>query len=213
MKELSSSPEELLCAQPELLTGSRFGAYASLGFFEQLDMSESVPIEARRERLLAEIRDTEPAMFRAMGPANAQDWISVELTMSQLKVAFLLYVSTLPDGPDGLRVSEVARSLGVTLPTVTAVMDKLVERRLIRRDEDPSDRRQHVCRLTPEGLALLERLVAGKRAYTSKLLAHLDDEALDTVLRGMKLLIHAASLLHAGAPPVAERPGVAEKVG
>ncbi|MDP8924249.1 MAG: MarR family transcriptional regulator [Chloroflexota bacterium] len=169
--------------------------------------------ETRRERLLAEIRDTEPAMFRAMGPANAKDWIAIELTMSQLKVAFLLYTATLPHGADGLRVSEVARSLGVTLPTVTSVMDKLVERGLIRRDEDPIDRRQHVCRLTPEGRQLIERLAAGRRAYTSKLLAYLDDEALATVLEGMKLLIRAAECLHAGAPPVVEGPGVAEKIG
>ena len=169
--------------------------------------------ETRRERLLAEIRDTEPAMFRAMGPANAQDWIAIELTMSQLKVAFLLYCATLPHGADGLRVSEVARLLGVTLPTVTSVMDRLVERGLLRRDEDPTDRRQHVCRLTPAGLELIEGLAAGRRAYTSKLLAYLDDEALTTVLGAMKLLIGAAERLRAGEPPMVEEPGVAEKVG
>ena len=169
--------------------------------------------ETRRERLLAEIGDTEPAMFRAMGPANARDWIAIDLTMSQLKVAFLLYSATLPHGADGLRVSEVARSLGVTLPTVTSVMDKLVERGLIRRDEDPTDRRQHVCRLTPEGLELIERLAAGRRAYTSKLLAYLDDEALATVLGAMKLLIGAAERLRAGEPPMVEEPGMVEQVG
>lgn len=179
-------------------------------------MSEPVQGETRRERLLAEIFEREPAMFRAMGPASVEDWVAIDVTMSQLKVAFLLYVSTGPNGPDGLRVSEVARSLGVTLPTVTAVMDKLVERRLLRRDEDPTDRRQHVCRLTAEGLALLEKLVAGKRAHTSKLLAHLDDEELATVLQAMTLLLGAAERLYAGAPPVvacppAARPEVAEQ--
>ena len=165
--------------------------------------------ETRRERLLAEIQDREPAMFRAMGPASARDWIAVDLTMSQLKVAFLLYGAMPPRGGDGLRVSEVARLLGVTLPTVTSVMDKLVERGMLRRDEDPTDRRQHVCRLTPDGLQLIERLAAGRRAYTSKLLAYLDDEALATVLAGMKLLIGAAERLHAGEPPVVDGPETA----
>jgi DNA-binding MarR family transcriptional regulator len=176
-------------------------------------MGERVAGETRREQLLAEIRDTEPAMFRAMGPASASDWIAVDVTMSQLKVAFLLYCSVPPSGTDGLRVSEVARLLGVTLPSVTSVMDKLVERGLLRRDEDPTDRRQHVCRLTPDGLQLIERLVAGRRAYTSRLLAYLDDEALATVLAGMKLLIGAAERLHAGEPPLVDVPGVVEKVG
>ena len=176
-------------------------------------MGEQVAGETRRDRLLAEIRDTEPAMFRAMGPANAREWIAIDLTMSQLKVAFLLYSATLPHGTDGLRVSEVARSLGVTLPTVTSVMDKLVERGLLRRDEDPTDRRQHVCRLTPAGRQLIERLAAGRRAYTSKLLAYLDDEALATVLGGMQLLIEAAGRLHAGGPPLIDGPGVSEEPG
>ena len=101
-------------------------------------------------------------MLRVLGPAQARDWVDVDLTMSQLKMMFVLSSAMGPvDGTRGLRVGEVARGLGVTLPTVTAVMDKLVERGLVRRDEDPLDRRQHVCRLTADGQALLHRLMAG----------------------------------------------------
>jgi DNA-binding MarR family transcriptional regulator len=101
------------------------------------------------------------------------------------------------DGASGLRVGEVARGLGVTLPTVTAVMDKLVERGLVRRDEDPLDRRQHVCRLTGDGKALLHRLMAGRRAFTNALLEHLDDDELAAFLRGMQVLMAAAERLRA----------------
>ncbi len=154
----------------------------------------------RREQLLAEIRDTEPAMFRAMGPASASDWVDVDLTMSQLKMMFVLSSAMGPaDGSSGLRVGEVARGLGVTLPTVTAVMDKLVERGLIRRDEDPLDRRQHVCRLTSDGQALLHRLMAGRRAFTHALLEHLDEDELAAFLRGMQVMLAAAERLRASA--------------
>lgn len=155
--------------------------------------------DARRTDLMARIIDLEPQMLRVLGPAQARDWVDVDLTMSQLKMMFVLSSAMSPgdDGSTGLRVGEVARGLGVTLPTVTAVMDKLVERGLVRRDEDPLDRRQHVCRLTPEGKALLHRLMAGRRTFTNALLEHLDEQELEAFLRGMQVLIAAAERLRA----------------
>jgi DNA-binding MarR family transcriptional regulator len=162
--------------------------------------------DARRAALTAQILEIEPQMLRVLGPAQARDWVDVDLTMSQLKMMFVLSSAIGPaDGTNGLRVGEVARGLGVTLPTVTAVMDKLVERGLVRRDEDPLDRRQHVCRLTADGKALLHRLMAGRRSFTNALLDHLDGDELAAFLRGMQVLIAAAERLRASvsgdAPP------------
>ncbi len=162
----------------------------------------------RRGALLAEILGLEPAMHRAMGPARAQDWVDVDLTMSQLKILFVLHSSMIPGGADGLRVSEVARLLGVTLPTITAVTDKLVERGLARRDEDPADRRQTVCRLTAEGEHLIDRLMAGHRAHTEALLGYLSEDDMAIVLESMRLLIGAAeSMRTATIPPKFGVPG------
>ncbi len=155
---------------------------------------------ARRSLLMAQIVELEPQMLRVLGPAQAREWVDVDLTMSQLKMMFVLSTAMGPTGAVGMRVSEVARGLGVTLPTVTAVMDKLVERGLVRRDEDPLDRRQHVCRLTADGKALLHRLMAGRRAFTNTLLEHLDTEELAAFLRGMEVLMAAAERLRASAP-------------
>ena len=170
--------------------------------------------EARRIDLTAQIIDLEPQMLRVLGPAQARDWVDVDLTMSQLKMMFVLSSAMGPgDGGSGLRVGEVARWLGVTLPTVTAVMDKLVERGLVRRDEDPVDRRQHVCRLTADGQALLHRLMAGRRAFTHALLDHLDEDELAAFLRGMQVVLAAAERLRASAsadPPADADPSVPE---
>lgn len=156
--------------------------------------------EARRAALVTQIIELEPQMLRVLGPAQARDWVDVDLTMSQLKMMFVLSSARGTAGtPNGLRVGEVARGLNVTLPTVTAVMDKLVERGLVRRDEDPLDRRQHVCRLTPDGEALLDRLMAGRRAFTVALLQQLDADELGAFLRGMQVVIAAAERLRASA--------------
>ena len=159
---------------------------------------------ARRADVLAQIVDLEPQMLRVLGPAQARDWVDVDLTMSQLKMMFVLSCAMGPNTDPGLRVSEVARGLGVTLPTVTAVMDKLVERGLVRRDDDPVDRRQHVCRLTADGSALLHRLMAGRRAFTQALMDHLDDDELEAFLRGMQVLMSAAERLRASVVTEAE---------
>ena len=156
--------------------------------------------------MLAQIVELEPQMLRVLGPAQARDWVDVDLTMSQLKMMFVLSCAMGPNSDPGLRVSEVARGLGVTLPTVTAVMDKLVERGLVRRDDDPLDRRQHVCRLTSEGSALLERLMAGRRAFTHALMDHLDDDELAAFLRGMQVLMSAAERLRASVVVASEPP-------
>src|SRR3954452_10020863 len=134
--------------------------------------------EARRTDLMARIIELEPEMLRVLGPAQARVWVDVDLTMSQLKMMFVLNSAMGPGGSHGLRVDEVARSLGVTLPTVTAVMDKLVERGLVRRAEDRVERRQHVCRLTVSGQELISRLIAGRRAFTNDLLDQLDADEL-----------------------------------
>jgi DNA-binding MarR family transcriptional regulator len=154
---------------------------------------------ARRIDLMARIMDLEPDMLRVLGPAHARVWVDVDLTMSQLKMMFVLHSAMGLAGKNGLRVSEVARSLGVTLPTVTAVMDKLVERGLVHRAEDPLDRRQHVCRLTPNGQDLVHRLMAGRRAFTNALLEHLDADELEAILAGMRALLTAAERLRASA--------------
>jgi len=172
-------------------------SYDASRFPNCLKWTKYVSDAPRRAEVLAQIVELEPQMLRVLGPAQARDWVDVDLTMSQLKMMFVLSCAMGPNTDPGLRVSEVARGLGVTLPTVTAVMDKLVERGLVRRDDDPVDRRQHVCRLTADGSALLHRLMAGRRAFTQALMDHLDDDELVAFLRGMQVLMSAAERLRA----------------
>ncbi len=58
-------------------------------------------------------------------------------------------------------------------PGVTRLVDRLERAGLARRDRSAPDRRQVVCRITPEGLSLLARLDAPINAY--------DDEAVETL--------------------------------
>src|SRR5437764_976639 len=91
--------------------------------------------------------------------ASAQeDWTSLSLTRAQLRILALLQ----QDG--AAAVGQLAAQLRVTLPSITATVDRLVQAGFVTREDDPNDRRRVINRLTPQGTALIERLQDGKRA-------------------------------------------------
>jgi DNA-binding MarR family transcriptional regulator len=143
----------------------------------------------------------EPAMHRAMGPSQPGFWLDIDLTMSQLKLLFVLRFLPRDGDPHTHRMGELARALGVTLPTVSVLVDRLVERELARREDDPDDRRSVLCQLTEAGLALTDRLAEGSRLHTAALLAYLAEEELVAVARAMELLIGASARLRQGVSP------------
>src|SRR5215212_2293842 len=100
--------------------------------------------------LVQQVLELQTRLFRSMRPAR--EWLEVDLTMPQLKVLFLLYAE------DGASMGRLASALGVTLSTVTGIVDRLVEHAMVQRQEDPQDRRLVVCRLTPRAVTTVERL-------------------------------------------------------
>lgn len=146
---------------------------------------------AEREALTKEILDTDRRIYQAIQAGRADEWLRAELTMRQLKVLLLL-----DSGETGERhaasMSHLAAALHVTLPTVTGIVDRLVEHGFVRREEDPSDRRLVVVRLTPAGGDLLDRLRASGRSDLAAALDRLTVDELRIVARGLDLLLTAA---------------------
>jgi DNA-binding MarR family transcriptional regulator len=68
-----------------------------------------------------------------------------DLTVNQLRILFRLYYRK------RLTMSDIAAALGVSQPTATGVIDRLVDRSLVARTTDEEDRRRVVVVLTKEG--------------------------------------------------------------
>jgi DNA-binding MarR family transcriptional regulator len=68
-----------------------------------------------------------------------------DLTLNQLRVLFRLYYR------QSLTMSDIAAALGVSQPTATGVIDRLVDRGLVARTIDKEDRRRVVVVLTEYG--------------------------------------------------------------
>jgi DNA-binding MarR family transcriptional regulator len=66
------------------------------------------------------------------------------------------------DGDDR-RISEIARSVSVTVPATSRLLRRLAVRGLVSLDPDPRDARATICRLTDRGSALRRAVVDHRR--------------------------------------------------
>ena len=70
-------------------------------------------------------------------------------------------------------MTELARHLAVSVPTVSKSIDVLVDRGWVDRWVDPSDRRQTIVRLTREGRSVSAAMKRQSRRHVAGLLASL----------------------------------------
>ncbi len=144
-----------------------------------------------RDALLSAIVAGYERLMHRLAELHAPDFLEIALTMPQAKVLYLV-------GAAGqLRMSVLAARLGVTLSTVSGLVDRLVEQGLLDRRDDPADRRQVVLSLTGEGVAFLERFRELNARQLRQLLARLADDELDVVRRALDHLDRAAAELAA----------------
>jgi long-chain acyl-CoA synthetase len=93
---------------------------------------------------------------------------TVDLTLSQYRL-----LSFLAEG--GEAASVLAEKLAVSRPSVTGVVDGLVARGLVRRAEDPADRRRVKHDLTPAGRELIAAADAEVERRLADITAHRPD--------------------------------------
>jgi DNA-binding MarR family transcriptional regulator len=77
-------------------------------------------------------------------------------TKTEVMTLFHIFKATRQE-PAGPKASELARSLNVTMPTVTQMVNVLEARGLLERHRDSADRRAVRIRLTDQGEAVMSR--------------------------------------------------------
>ena len=121
-----------------------------------------------------------------MASSHAPEFLEIAITMPQAKVLYLL-------GASGeLHMSELVTRLGVSLSTVSGLVDRVVEAGLAARHEDRADRRQVVVGLTPAGVEFIDRFRELNAREMRGLLQLLDDAELSILRSALVALARAA---------------------
>jgi DNA-binding MarR family transcriptional regulator len=88
----------------------------------------------------------------------------------------------------GASLSDVAEHIGLALPSMSKLMDGLVERKLVRRAGHPDDRRRVNLELTARGGAVWQSARASAQASLEERLTSLDEDERMTIARAMRIL-------------------------
>jgi DNA-binding MarR family transcriptional regulator len=126
-------------------------------------------------------------MLQEMARFRTPEFLDIGITMAQAKVLHVVIAA------GGIHMSELVPALGVSLSTVSGLVDKLVEHDYVTRHDDPADRRQVVVSPTAAGIALQERFRDLSGAQTLALLERLKPGDLEALDRGVRAL-HLAAL-------------------
>ena len=134
-----------------------------------------------------ELVDLHKRYLRRLYADSLEAWVRLDLTMPQLRLLYVL----VNDGPHG--AGALARRLGLAPSSVTGLVDRLVDRGLARRDEDPPDRRVVRATATAFGQELLETLVAQRREQLLRLFGGLSFDEQADLARVLRALLRVAA--------------------
>jgi len=124
---------------------------------------------------------TVPAVMRAIRAEMRRNGAPL-LSIPQVRT--LAYLHRSP----GSCLFHLAEHLGVTRPTASTLVERLVRRGIVSRAEDPRERRRVVLRLTPLGLRHFRRTRHATRRWMATVLSRLSAVELRQVMKGVTAL-------------------------
>lgn len=147
--------------------------------------------DPRRAELLERLHTDSRAVSAYAARRGMDSVMSLPLTIQQLKVLMLVVTA------GAVTAHRVADELGLTAATVSGIVDRLVERDLVVRDHDATDRRVRPLRATPAGTAIIESLTEIGAWHEQEALALLGTDDLAALVQGIGALRRAVETIEA----------------
>jgi DNA-binding MarR family transcriptional regulator len=141
--------------------------------------------------------DLHEAYFRRLRAAALPAWLRLNLSVPQLRLLHVLVY----DGPQ--LPGALAQTLGIAPSTVTGLCDRLLERGLVRREEDQTDRRCTRVVATEKGHDLVTEHLSTTREQLLQFLQRLSPDERRLVSEALAALVRASS----PAEPLVGAPG------
>ena len=124
-------------------------------------------------------------LFRKLNLLNRDQKVCYGITLSQCCAIEIL------DQKGLLSMNSLSQSQGVTISTMTRVVDVLVRDDVLQRSGSPKDRRKVCIELTGKGKNLAKQLQKCTRAYTKEILDKIPADKQSQVVESIELLINA----------------------
>jgi DNA-binding MarR family transcriptional regulator len=141
----------------------------------QREIRQRTPFASKTQECTVGLLLTADRVRRALGRIVEPHGI----TLQQYNVLRILRGA----GEDGLPTLDIAGRMIEEAPGITRLLDRLEHKRLVRRKRCPADRRQVLCWITAEGLALLAGLERPMLAGDASALGTLPRADLDELIR------------------------------
>ena len=141
---------------------------------------------AENERLIADIMGAQQRLQHLFAHDRSDPLFASQLTMPQLKILLLLYRLGDTSG------RELAGLMGVSLATMSGMVDRLVAHDLVTRAEDPHDRRVRRITLSATGTRMIADIITAGNEKQARLLRRLTDTELRSVAAAMQAMVRVA---------------------
>lgn len=113
-------------------------------------------------------------------PGRVEAWVELGLTMTQLRVLFVLRAE------DGASAGALAEHLRVTPSTLTRIVDRLVRHKLVRRETDHGDRRLVRHHLSAAGARTVEEMERRGRSRANEVMDRLSARQLERLVLALE---------------------------
>ncbi len=139
-----------------------------------------------KSELVQQVVELQRQVGRIIGQYVPSVWIDSGLTLTQLRSLFLV------TNKGSTNFTKLAEALGVTPSNVTGIIDRLEEQGLVRRTQNPEDRREITLQATDKGEALVSNLKEAGMKQMTQILSLLSVEELSCLVRRLSAFIKAA---------------------
>ena len=113
---------------------------------------------------------------------NPKGLLKINLTTAQIKLL------TCFSEDDAYTMTELSTILAVSLPTMTAMVDRLEAANMVRRERDSDDRRVVRVRLTAVGRRELRKLAHIRKEEMEKILMNLSEKEMNAFLGSIEMV-------------------------
>ncbi len=144
-------------------------------------METETIIQATPDEVAAQILEVVPQVMRTIRTRMRQ-YRGSELSVPEFRAMGFINRHT------GTSLTELADHIGLTLSSISKLIDRLVENRWVSREPDPEDRRRMTLALTARGRTLLDAAQAATQTSLAEQVAALSPAEAEMVIQTMQVL-------------------------